>query len=371
MKLGLQSRAPAIAGLAFICSISGYFPNKAYACPTCVQANSFGAEVVSNAAEGTANSLSQAAAIEAGFASLLLMMEEVFGTIQASLKAMSANITGEIERSSVLQKRMLDEYNRQHETRAQAQYITESKQYYDETYGEATLPVDSCQNYFDAYELQTMREMSEPELRVFLETYYDEFRNDHPLPEETWKYHARSLEFASSSTKFINQDQYSDGEVENAIEWVNQVVEPVPVTIINEVDDYSGINSDQRKHYAEIQSLHLRLDASKHALVDQIVMKSPLMEGEQSLQSFFAKEVYSSLNPNSLEDIAGAPPIKVMKTYLRDLQIGNAIAFSNLKENINQGRIEAVSLATISDEKRESLRLRLPIIEAGAGINDN
>ncbi|WP_299197670.1 hypothetical protein [uncultured Amphritea sp.] len=332
-------------------------PNSAFAvCPACANVQSYGADVNSETAQATSNVNSASQAISTGFSQLRVTIDDVFGDLGSAIRAMSGNITSEIQRGTVSQQKLMDEFNRQEELRSQAAYILESKRAAEAEYGEENLPVTSCDDFAQAADLRLAKEVTEEELRASLDSFFAEYRAASPVDD--WRYHERTLMNLSANEVALNKDVLSPEEVEQAVEWINQVVDPVPVSPISPDRPVNRMSADERLQHSAIQTLNLRLDAAKEAMKEQVLLKAPIVGEEDSIQSTLSSRAYSALDPENLIDLSTGSQALVLRTMLRDTQYGLAIDLENLKLNMRRARMDAVQLAQLSDKYRVFYRQR-------------
>lgn len=313
------------------------------ACSTCGKAKNYGEYVVNEAGEATNEVNSATAQIRTGFDMMI-----------AALQAMTANVTTEVEKSTLVEKNMLDELNRQQEQRAQAEYALKAKQKNGDAYGIDNLPMSACEDWIDAESLQRTKELTEAELREAIDDYFVEYRKASPIDD--WRYHERTLTYADAGEVDMNQSLFTDEDVQKAVEYVNQTIDPLPVYPIRPDANIEELGADDRALRAQIQSLNLRLDAPKHALKEQILLKAPIVGEEQSIQSTLEKRAFESISPENLEDLATGSEMRTLRTLLRDTQYGLVMEYEQLKANLRQTRLMAMDLAANSDKYRKGYR---------------
>lgn len=332
-------------------------PSSAFAiCPACANVQSYGADVNSQTAQATTSVNSASQAISTGFTQLRLTIDDVFGDLASAIQAMSGNVTSEIKRGTVSQQKLMDEFNRQAELRSQAAYILESKRAVEAEYGEANIPATSCEDFAQAADLRLAKEITEEQLRESLDKFFVEYRTASPVDD--WRYHERTLKNLAANETTLNKDVLSPQEVENAVEWINQVVDPVPVSPIRPDQPVNRMSADERVQNSAIQTLNLRLDAAKEAMKEQILLKAPIVGENESIQSTLSRRAYTALDPANLIDISTGSQALVLRTMLRDAQYGLAIDLENLKSSMRRARMDAVQLAEVSDKYRVYYRQR-------------
>ncbi|WP_286241251.1 hypothetical protein [Neptuniibacter halophilus] len=317
--------------------------DTANACGTCRQANSYGNYVVGETNTATGEVRSATEAIRIGFDMMI-----------TAIKAMSDNVTSELHKGQVVQKTMLDELNRQMEQREKAEYIVESNQFYEERYGENNIPLSACEDWSDALAMAVAKDQTEEELRGAIDTFFTEYRLASPVDD--WRYHNRTLEFASAGDVDLNQAVLSNDEVQQAVEMINQTIEPVPVTPLHPDAVVAELSADDRALRSQIQSLNLRLDAPKQALKEQVMLKAPIVDEETSVQSILEERAYDGIDPETLADISSGSEMRTLRTLLRDQQYGNVMVYEHLKASLRTTRIMSMELAARSDMTRKGYR---------------
>lgn len=319
-------------------------PESAVACATCAKANNYGNYVVGEANTATTEVRSATEAINIGFDMMV-----------AAIKAMTDNVTTELHKNSLVQKSLLDEYNRQEEQRAKAAYTLESKQFYEDRYGLENIPMSACEDWADANALQVAKEVTEEDLRNAIDEFFTEYREASPVDD--WRYHERTLQFAEAGQVDLNKSILTNEDVQNAVEYVNQTIDPVPVYPIRPDIDTRTLNADERAIRAKIQTLNMRLDAPKAALKEQILLKAGIVgEEQQSIQGILEKRAYEALDPENLADVGSGSEMRSLRTLLRDQQYGLVMEYEILKSNLRRTRIMAMSQANNADRYREGYR---------------
>jgi hypothetical protein len=318
-------------------------PGTAQACSDCAAATAYGQLVLSNVGSATSEVSSATVAIQRGFQMLI-----------QSIQALSSNVTTEINKSARSQKVLLDESNRQEEQRMKAKYTLESKNFYEERYGLDNIPLEACQDYINAIDMADTKGGSEEELRVAIDSFMNEYRE--AAPSSDWKYHQRTLEHASVQGLSFDKAVYSSDDVQNAIEYINQTIDPVPVTIINPEREIASLNADERIVWSGIQTLNLRLDSAKSSLKEQVLLKSPIVGSDQSIQGLLEANAFEGLDDDNIIDIAMSSETKLLKNLLRDAQYASFIEYETLKSSLRASKIKGVNLASNLDETRQILK---------------
>lgn len=313
------------------------------ACSTCGQARNYGSYVVGETNTATNEVRSATEAIRVGFDMVI-----------TALRASSENITTELHKGAMVNKTMMDEYNRQEEQRARAAYTVASRQMYEDKYGEENIPMTACEDWIQTNSLQVAKEVTEVELNQAIDSFFSEYREASPVDD--WRYHERTLQFAAAGDVDLNKSVFTNEDVQNAVEYINQTIDPVPVSPIKPELEIATLSADDRALRSQTQSLNLRLDASKNALKDQVLFKAPIVGEDESFQSILEKRAFEALDPEKLIDLGTGSEMRTLRTLARDLQYGNVMEYQALKSNLAQTRMMAIQLAANSDEYRNGYR---------------
>ncbi|WP_370238906.1 hypothetical protein [Neptunomonas phycophila] len=333
-----------------------YSSQASAVCTTCANTTAYGNSVTAEAGQATSEITSASAAIKAGFAQLEVTIDTVFSEISSAIRSMSGSVSSEIKRGTTAETKIMDEFNNQQETRLQAEYVLKTKQYVEENYGETNIPMSSCDDFKIAGDLMVAQSITKPQLRQAIDDFFTEYETAAPV--DNWRYAARTLEFAETKDLDLNQDQLSNEELELAVEWINQAIDPMPVSPIRPDADITRLSSDEREIRARIQTMNLRLDAPKQALKEELLLKAPVVgEGGESLQGILKNRVYEGLNQDSIADLTTSSQASVMRTMLRDMQYGQVLAFEAFKNTLNRTKVQAVSMAYNVDDYRNKLRV--------------
>lgn len=317
--------------------------SEVWACSDCNAAKAYGSFVNGEISVANTEVISATAAIQLGFNIL----------IQA-VQAMSSNVTTEVNKGARSQKVLLDELNRQQEQRERAKYTIESKNYYEERYGLDNIPLSACEDFINTGNMTITKNTTEAELSDAIDVFLAGYRTASPVND--WEYHQRTLEHGNTKELRFDKALYTSEDVQNAAEYINQTIDPVPVTIINPDRDVETLNADERVLWSSIQTANLRLDAAKFGLKEQLLLKAPIVGGDQSIQGLIEKNAYASLNPDNLVDIAEGSQTKILKTMLRDAQYSNLMAYEILKSELRKSKLLAISVAASLDESRQGLK---------------
>lgn len=332
-------------------------PQAYAACPECATAKGYGSDVLGRTGEATGSVNSASAAITAGFASLVTTVELVFFQLSASVRAMSGEVTSEIKRSAKVEQALLDEYNRQAEMRARADYTLRARAEAEEKYGVENLPLNACEDYAQAGALADAGSTYE-ELQSAVRGYFVQYRKASPVDDRF--YRQRMLQYADAADLDLGKSTLDEDEVAQALEWINQAVDPVPVQPINVPDDLAQLSPEAQGLLAETQALNLRLDSAKMVLADQVLLKAPVVEGDTSYQGMLAARVHEGLSPQALDALGTeASQVKLLRTLVRDMQYGTAIQYEQFKSQMAQTRMEALQLAAQMDSERKRMRVHL------------
>lgn len=336
-------------------------------CPACMDVNTYGSDNVASTGKSMASVDSASSQISSGFVELTNTMKTEFVRVASAFDAMTSNITMTLDKNSQITQRMVDEYNRQNEQRAQTQFMMQTNQKFDDEYGEANLPVTTCENYSDAQNLQ-LAEASAEDLRAGLNEYLKDYVSASPTSE--WRYNKYNIENSTAATESLSSSVLTSDQIQQSMDWVNLALDPVPVSPINPPTDeqINHLSPDRQKVLAEIQTSNLRSAAGKQAMVDQIMLKAPIVGEDESIQSVLEKKAYQALDPDSLQDLSNGSMSLNLRTLVQDMQFGNVIDYENLKETLNQTRMKAIALAQASDNSNEALRLREGVVEGTSQI---
>lgn len=360
-----MSRIRLAISMAILASFSS---PSVQACTECSRVTAYGNDVVdrTQTADGEVNSASEA--IRLGFDNLVVTIDTVFANLVKTVRGMSGDITSELKRGTTVNTKLMDEYNRQEEARVRQKYMLDAKQYLEEHYGEGNIPLSTCVDFTTALSLKEAKEEVKPELSSAVTEYFNSYRTAAPVDD--WRYQVRTLNFAETQDLSMSQDVLEPEQVEIALEWVNQTLEPVPVTPIRKDLVPEELSADQRTLHARMQSHNLRLDAAKESVKEEILLKSPILGDGNSIQGVLADRAFKGFDQEQIVDLSTGSSSLILREMLRDMQYGMAIDFETFKTQLSRTRMSAIALASSMDERSKQFRVLEKTLDGLEAIND-